>query len=437
MIKKNVFFKTAYSSWMLFLLAIFSGSLSMTGQISVAPNPVVAGTFGNYFSYSNTQNSQNFGNYFGRSTNDVSYRFTLSMQMDLVITNCGSSLSDTYLYLLDANGNTIADNDDYRGTEGCSNVYHSVIKKTLPVGTYYVITEGYGANGYITTNISGTLYVDNITGNTIGNPIVMGDYGFSFTYSNSQNTSDFTNTYGQSSNDVFYKFTLTIPMTVTVSHCGSSLLDTYLHLLDADGNRIAYNDDDNNGSGNCSNKYHSFLKRELEAGTYYIVSEGYSANGIISTSISGKYVSSACTYSYDASGNRILRQPVNPTLSHAAGLRSAGTGTEMIDPGRDGSKDEAKNVEGSIGAIPENPLQPAVTVYPNPTDRFFTVNIPSWHKDVTGEIRIYDSVGKILYIRNITGEMESFDLSGYDAGIYMAEISVDGKKLIYKIVKNK
>ncbi|MDR2408492.1 MAG: pre-peptidase C-terminal domain-containing protein, partial [Bacteroidales bacterium] len=110
------------------------------------------------------------------------------------------------------------------------------------------------------------------TGNTLANPVVAGSFGSAFQYSNSQNTDDFTNDYvGRPNNDVFYKFTLTVPMTVTISHCGSTLGDTYLHLLDASGNRIAYNDD---YSGQCSSHYHSYLKKVLYAGTYYVVSEG-------------------------------------------------------------------------------------------------------------------------------------------------------------------
>jgi hypothetical protein len=71
-------------------------------------------------------------------------------------------------------------------------------------------------------------------GNTFENPIVVGSFSSAFQYINSQNTINFSNDYaGRASNDVFYKFTLTIPMEITISHCGSMLNDTYLYLLDA------------------------------------------------------------------------------------------------------------------------------------------------------------------------------------------------------------
>ena len=109
----------------------------------------------------------------------------------------------------------------------------------------------------------------------------------------------------------------------------------------------------------------------------------------------------------------------------------------MPDPGRDGSKDEVKNEEGRIGITPENPLRFIVNIYPNPTDGLLTVSIPSWRKEGKGEIRIYDSAGRNLYSRQVTGKKEIIDLSGYAAGMYIAEISIDGKTGTYKIVKDR
>ena len=61
-----------------------------------------------------------------------------------------------------------------------------------------------------------------------------------------------------------YAFTLSVPMEVVVSHCGSALSDTCMHLLDASKNLIVSNDD-YSGEGRCSNSYHSYIKRQLAA----------------------------------------------------------------------------------------------------------------------------------------------------------------------------
>ena len=79
-------------------------------------------------------------------------------------------------------------------------------------------------------------------GNTMQIAINMGTFGAPFQYTDSRNTTGYTNDYvGQSTNDVFYVFTITTAMNITVKHCDSQIA-TYVHLLDASGTRIACND---------------------------------------------------------------------------------------------------------------------------------------------------------------------------------------------------
>ena len=97
---------------------------------------------------------------------------------------------------------------------------------------------------------------------------------------------------GQPSDEVFYKFTLNSQQKVSISHCGS-VFDTYVSLLDANGNVLATADDTAKVSTTCtpntaSGAYNeAFMQRSLSAGTYYVVSEGYATNnGTITTQIS-------------------------------------------------------------------------------------------------------------------------------------------------------
>ncbi|MDX5438734.1 MAG: DUF6443 domain-containing protein, partial [Pontibacter sp.] len=90
------------------------------------------------------------------------------------------------------------------------------------------------------------------------------------------------NNFGQSSDDIFYRFELTHAAQVNISHCGSPF-DTYMHLLDANGNVIAQNDD----YGPLCFAMQASISRQLTAGVYYVVSEGYGNNsGLITTTIS-------------------------------------------------------------------------------------------------------------------------------------------------------
>ena len=167
-------------------------------------------------------------------------------------------------------------------------------------GTFDVLLGG-------VLNVGGGVVVPIPPGDNIQIPISIGTFGVPFQYTDTKNTSGYTNAYdGRPTNDVFYTFTLTNTLNVTINHCGS-FGDTYLHLLNSSGTRIAYNDD-YSGPGCCSNTSQAYLNQTLNAGTYYIVSEGSSSNGNIITNVTGTTPTLMINYTYDASGNRIARQ---------------------------------------------------------------------------------------------------------------------------------
>lgn len=125
-------------------------------------------------------------------------------------------------------GTVIAYNDDYSGTDQCSSTYNSYLKKDLDAGTYYIVSEGYSANGVIMTSISGKY--NKMKGDTFDNPFDIGTFNRDFQYSNTQNTANFCNDdTTRLSNDVYYKFTLCKKLLITMSHCGSKI-DTYMTL---------------------------------------------------------------------------------------------------------------------------------------------------------------------------------------------------------------
>ncbi len=115
-------------------------------------------------------------------------------------------------------------------------------------------------------------------GNTFANPIILGALPQSVPGNNlAANcwTSTYTGANAQSSPDVFYRFQVTdCNDNISVSLCGASF-DTYLHILDATGTQIAFNDD--NGPL-CSGSASSLSLTAPAIGTYYAVVEGFSTN---------------------------------------------------------------------------------------------------------------------------------------------------------------
>jgi RHS repeat-associated protein len=135
----------------------------ITTNISVAVPPVGANisypvdigllTVGsNYHNTKNNSPSNDFLNDIGGASDDIYYKFTLNSNSHLEISNCSSGI-DTYIYLLDVNGNLLFSNDDgYDLT--CSSNGEASVDVDLPVGTYYVVTEGKGTvSGNINTRI--------------------------------------------------------------------------------------------------------------------------------------------------------------------------------------------------------------------------------------------------------------------------------------------
>ena len=91
------------------------------------------------------------------------------------------------------------------------------------------------------------------------------------------NTSYYTSSFGGP--DVVYSFTLPASYEVSVSTCNNAIYDSCLGIVDSNGSLVAVNDD---GSG-CTSFSSQIAACCLDAGTYYIVVDGYG-------NVSGDYI---------------------------------------------------------------------------------------------------------------------------------------------------
>ncbi|PWG78248.1 RHS repeat domain-containing protein, partial [Pararcticibacter amylolyticus] len=264
---------------------------------SVSSNPIDAGSKSINFTYSHTQNTGLFSkNRLNQKPGkEVFYKFSLTVPMEITVDNCGSAVTDTYLEIY-AEDNRPSHyvyyaNDTYTGSGACANTQHAYIKvPVLLPGTYYVVSDG-AQDGNITTTIKGTTIGP--MGDMLTTAIDAGTHDAGFHFTDTKNTaSAFTDQFpGMSTKDVFYKFTLTEVMDVAVSHCGSAVPDTYMSLLDAHG-VVLYSNDNYTGEGKCTSTGNALIKVEqMPPGTYYVVSEGNTQNGNITTTIEARSTS--------------------------------------------------------------------------------------------------------------------------------------------------
>lgn len=106
--------------------------------------------------------------------------------------------------------------------------------------------------------------------------------------------------------DIFYQFEIAdLCNSLTVATCGASF-DTYLHILDATGTRVAFNDD---GCGTSS----TLTTSTLVPGIYYAVVDGYNATSEGTFTLSFDYTSTpSVTYYADADGDTFGDATGNP-----------------------------------------------------------------------------------------------------------------------------
>lgn len=128
------------------------------------------GAFTSPFEYTDTQDTSDPSIAYqgpGTYNSGVCYRFTISHNMNVTISHCGSSLNKTDLYLLDEQGRNISTNSENTPLHDCENPEQAYLEMNdLTAGTYHVVSVGgyhdYGyLKGNITTRITGTSIEEN------------------------------------------------------------------------------------------------------------------------------------------------------------------------------------------------------------------------------------------------------------------------------------
>ena len=133
-------------------------------------------------------------------------------------------------------------------------------------------------------------------------------------------------------------------------------------------------------------------------------------------------------YSYDAAGNRIIRELKPQTLS--MGLLPDSTIVFTTD------KEETLSENESMNEAEVNNGDAFRTVfYPNPTYGIFTLELPEFRQGDKGYVMIYDIMSKLVARQNNVAFTQSFDISFVPSGFYIVRILVNDKMVIKKIIK--
>lgn len=272
---------------LLLFLAIMGGTFFSVQAVGLPGDSLADPILVSTLPYSNINRTDTCytNQYVGRAGNDVYYQFTTgACSNGVTISTCSDTTDfDTYVYILDDQGNQIAFNDD--APSGTCNFTlnglnrFSVININLaPASTYYVVVDGWGATdeGTYELSISEAPY----PGDSLQDPIAIGP----LPYLDLNNTGCFSNQYvGRAGRDAVYALvTSACTDSLFISTCSDSTdFDTYVYLLDTAGNVIALNDDSPSGTCNLTlngNNRFSVINAPVSPNTpYFIVVDGWGA----------------------------------------------------------------------------------------------------------------------------------------------------------------
>ena len=113
---------------------------------------------------------------------------------------------------------------------------------------------------------------------------------------------------------------------------------------------------------------------------------------------------------YDDFGNRRQRTPVGPV-------------SRAIASGPD--------ITGKARPVPTH----TISIFPNPTDGRFTVEIFGMDRSSSGDITVVDFFGKVIVKREITSGRMMLDISKEQSGFYFMQVRIDGELTPWRIVK--
>ena len=346
--------------WMLFILLamhpVWTCAQSGTSMSNATKIPEMCNT--TYEDYRYIHSSNGYSNNYGNASPDVWFRIDLTQTWELNASIYYDNFH-AYLYLLDASGNLIASDNN-----GGSGSLSSSILQEVPSGTYYIVAEGAGSSaGEIYLNLSLAGYIGSpAPGSGMSAAIQAGTFSTVGTFTDTRtNTGMCGENRGFFSNDIYYKFTLTAPAQVTLSHCGTGF-DTYMYLLNQFGDPVDESDD--NTQSLCPGSA-AYIQAELPSGIYYVVSEGYDLlTGPITTTITvgSQPQEEPFTISYPGSVSFTVGTPASvvPAINGTQSSSANQTTITIAGSGAAGSGDG-----NGTGAQFRNPLNTAVDALGN------------------------------------------------------------------------
>ncbi|MCD4793548.1 MAG: T9SS type A sorting domain-containing protein [Bacteroidales bacterium] len=100
------------------------------------------------------------------------------------------------------------------------------------------------------------------------------------------------------------------------------------------------------------------------------------------------------------------------------------------------NKENKNIVNNKTGSTTNFVFNENITIYPNPSDGIYTVNLNTQNSNLKTKITITDLTGEIVYSENYIDNNEiTINISTEKSGIYFLKFISDNKIIIKKIIK--
>ncbi|MCK4679309.1 MAG: T9SS type A sorting domain-containing protein [Bacteroidales bacterium] len=137
------------------------------------------------------------------------------------------------------------------------------------------------------------------------------------------------------------------------------------------------------------------------------------------------FTNAQVSYTYDANGNRILRNIVT-LMSQPIDTTNQDTIVEII------KKQDYLALESNYN---EELGEQTITIYPNPTGGAFAVGIINMPDGIKRKMVLYSMSGKEVFYKDDLDELTVIDVSAQQSGTYLLKIMLGDKQTTWKIVK--
>ena len=110
------------------------------------------------------------------------------------------------------------------------------------------------------------------------------------------------------------------------------------------------------------------------------------------------------------------------------------TGNYFVIVTKDGCSSDTSNIYSlSVGINELSNNEANITIFPNPTNDKFTIQIDN--QNVSYTLEILNTIGQVVLNKKITNKVEQVDLSGQAAGVYFVKLQSVTNSFVRKVIK--